>query len=345
MFFDNKNSTPQDSYKSQNSQKPSRFFAAVFALAFSAAISSVLAQPAVWPSKPVTLVVGTPAGGAIDAYARTLGDQLARHTGGTFLVENRAGAGGNLSAEHVLKSPADGHTIWVTTHAMYTINPSAYQALRWKQSDFKPIAKGVESPLLLVVHPSVPARTLPELASWLLANPAKAAYASFSPGTPSHFLGFQLNERLKLNMVHIPYKGSAPQLNDLIGGQVLLGFTQIQGAMQQVQAGKLHAIAITSAERSRHLPQVPTLAELGFRDLSLNVWFGLAAPAATPAAVIDAVTAAVMKAQTETEFRTKLQAQGFDVPRESGAAFEATIASDTARWARVVQATGFKAND
>lgn len=314
-------------------------------IALTAVLATPFAGAQAWPAKPVTLVVGTPAGGAIDAYARTLADQLAKQTGGTFLVENRAGAGGNLSAEHVLKMPADGHTIWVTTHAMFTINPSAYPALRWKQSDFKPIAKGIESPLLLVVHPSVPARTLPELTAWLAANPAKAAYASFSPGTPSHFLGFQFNERLKLNMVHVPYKGSAPQLNDLIGGQVLMGFTQMQGAVQQVQAGKLHAIAVTSPERSRFLPQVPTLAELGHRDLSLQIWFGLAAPAATPRPVVEAITAAVVRAQGEADYRAKLEAQGFDVPRESGAAFEATIASDTARWARVVQATGFKAND
>lgn len=314
-------------------------------IALAAVLTTPFAGAQAWPAKPVTLVVGTPAGGSIDAYARTLADQLAKQTGGTFLVENRAGAGGNLSAEHVLKMPADGHTIWVTTHAMFTINPSVYPALRWKQSDFKPIAKGIESPLLLVVHPSVPARTLPELTAWLAANPAKAAYASFSPGTPSHFLGFQFNERLKLNMVHVPYKGSAPQLNDLVGGQVLMGFTQMQGAVQQVQAGKLHAIAVTSPERSRFLPQVPTLAELGHRDLSLQIWFGLAAPAATPRPVIDAITAAVVRAQGEADYRAKLEAQGFDVPHESGAAFEATIANDTARWVRVVQATGFKAND
>ncbi len=304
-----------------------------------------LATAQAWPGKPVTLVVGTPAGGAIDAYARTLAEFLTRQTGGNFLIDNRVGAAGNISAEHVLKAPPDGHTLWVTTHAMFTINPSVYPALRWKQSDFKPIAKGVESPLLLSIHPSIPARTLPELADWVTANPSKAAYASFSPGTPSHFLGFQLNERLKLNMVHVPYKGSAPQLNDLMGGQVLLGFTQMQGASQQVLAGKLRALAVTSLERSRHLPQVPTLAELGYRDLSLQVWFGLVAPAATPQTVIDAMTAAVMKVQNDPEYRAKLEAQGFDVPRESGAAFAATIASDTSRWAQVVQATGFKAND
>lgn len=307
--------------------------------------NSPMVHAQTWPTKPVTLVVGTPAGGAIDAYARSLADHLTRQTGGTFMVDNRAGASGNISAEYVLKAPADGHTLWITTHAMFTINPSVYPVLRWKQSDFKPIAKGVESPLLLSVHPSVPARTLPDLVTWLTANTSKAAYASFSPGTPSHFLGFQLNERLKLNMVHVPYKGSAPQLNDLMGGQVLLGFTQMQGASQQVQAGKLHAVAVTSNERSRHLPNVPTLAELGYRDLSLQVWFGLVAPAATPQPVIDTLTAAVMKAQSDPEYRAKLEAQGFDVPRESGAAFANTIANDTTRWAKVVQATGFKATD
>ena len=305
----------------------------------------VVAWAQTWPTKPVTLVVGTPAGGAIDAYARNLADHLSRQTGGTFLVDNRAGAGGNISAEYVLKAPADGHTLWVTTHAMFTINPSVYPSLRWKQSEFKPIAKGVESPLLLSIHPSLPARNLTELANWLNANPSKAAYASFSPGTPSHFLGFQLNERLKLNMVHVPYKGSAPQLNDLLAGQVLLGFTQMQGATQQIQTGKLNALAITSTERSKHLPQVPTLAELGYRDLSLQVWFGLVAPAGTPQPVVETITTAVMKVQNDQEYRAKLEAQGFDVPRESGATFAATIASDTARWAKVVEATGFKAND
>lgn len=314
-----------------------------------AAMALVCAQPvlaqAPWPGKPVTLVVGTPAGGSIDAYARALADQLTRQTGGTFLVDNRSGASGNLSAEHVLKAPADGHTLWITTQAMFTINPSAYPALRWKQSDFKPIAKGIESPLVLVVHPSVPVRTLPELVAWATANPGKAAYASFSPGTPSHFLGFQLNERLKLDMVHVPYKGSAPQVNDLVGGQVPLGFTQLQSAIPHVQSGKLRAIAVTSPERSSFLPQVPTLAELGHKDLSLSIWFGLAAPAATPRAVIDTLSAATVKAQADPGYRAKLEAQGFDVPRESGAAFEATIANETARWAAVIKATGFKATD
>jgi tripartite-type tricarboxylate transporter receptor subunit TctC len=201
----------------------------------------------------------------------------------------------------------------------------------------------VEAPLVLVTHPSVPARTLPELARWAAAN--KASYASFSPGTPSHFLGFQLNERLKLDMVHVPYKGSGPQVTDLVGGQVPLGFTQLQSALPHIQAGKLHALAVTSAQRSRFLPQVPTLAEQGHKDLASTIWFGLMVPAATPKPVLDAITAAAAKAQGDAGYRARLEGQGFDVPNESSEAFAASIAAETARWAQAVKATGFRAND
>lgn len=314
-------------------------------LALVAAFTTSLVSAQAWPAKPVTLVVGTPAGGSVDAYGRALADQLARQTGGTFLVENRGGANGNLSAEQVKNAAADGHTLWISTQAMFTINPSVYPAMRWKQADFKPIAKGIESPLVLVTHPSVPAKTLPELVKWVSANPGKVSYASFSPGTPSHFLGFQLNERFKLDMVHVAYKGSAPQIADLLGGQVLLGFTQLQAALPHVQSGKLNAIAVTSKERTKFMPQVPSLAELGHPDLSSTVWFGLMAPAATPRAVLEQIQTATVKAQGNADYKAKLEAQGFDVPQESGDEFAATIAGETARWAQVVKATGFRANE
>lgn len=322
---------------------PRKLGTTLLALMTCLAASPTLAQT--WPSKPVTLVVGTPAGGSVDVYGRALADQLAKQTGGTFVVENKGGANGNLSAEQVRNAAPDGHTLWISTQAMFTINPSVYPALRWKQSDFKPIAKGIESPLVLVAHPSVPAKTLPELVKWVAANPGKVTYASFSPGTPSHFLGFQLNERFKLDMVHVAYKGSAPQITDLLGGQVRLGFTQLQAALPHLQSGKLNAIAVTSRERTKFLPQVPSLAELGYADLGATVWFGLMAPSATPKAVIDQIQAATVKAQADADYKTKLEGQGFDVPQENGEAFAATIAAETARWAQVVKATGFKANE
>ena len=146
-------------------------------------------------------------------------------------------------------------------------------------------------------------------------------------------------------LVDVPYKGSAPQVNDLLGGQVPLGFTQLQTALPHIPGGKLNAIAVTGPQRSRFLPQVPTLAELGYKDLNTTIWFGLMAPAATPKPVIDAIEAAVMKVQADPEYRARLDAQGFDVPSESGEAFARTIAAETARWADLVKATGFKAND
>ncbi len=303
------------------------------------------AQPANWPSKPVVLVVGVPAGGAIDAYARALAQHLGELTGGTFIVENKAGANGNISAEYVLKAPADGYMLWISTAGMMTVNPSAYSNLRWKQSDFKPITKGVEAPLVLVTHPSVPARTLAELVQWVKSNPGKVSYASFSPGTPSQFLGFQLNERFKLDMTHVPYKGSAPQVQDLLGGQVPLGFSQLQTTLPHIAAGKLNAIAVTSEKRSRYLPQVPTLAELGLNDLSSTIWFGLFAPASTPAAILEKLEAASVKVQSDPRYRARLEEQGFDVSTEHGDAFARSIAAETTRWAEVVRATGFKANN
>jgi tripartite-type tricarboxylate transporter receptor subunit TctC len=319
--------------------------AALAALALGALLpASALAQA--WPgNKQVTLVVGSAAGSAPDIYARILAEQLGKQTGGTFLVENRAGANGNLSAEWVLRQPADGHTLWIGTQSMVTINPSAYDHLRWKPGDFKAIVKGVEAPMVLVTSPTVPVKDFAGLRSWIAAQKGDVSYASFSPGTPSHFLGYQLNERLKAHMVHVPYKGSSPQVIDLIGGQVPLGFTQLSVAQQHIEAGKLTAIAVTSPKRSAALPKVPTLAELGFPDLSTTVWFGVLAPAATPRPVQAELLAAMVKAHAEPAVRARLQAQQFDVPTESGAAFEKAIAAESARWAAVVKNTGFRAND
>ncbi|MEO6744794.1 MAG: tripartite tricarboxylate transporter substrate binding protein [Caldimonas sp.] len=306
-------------------------------------ISSSFAQA--WPSKPVTFLVGVPPGGALDPFARALADQMARVTGGTFIVDNKPGANGNLSAEAALRATADGHTLWIGTQSMLTINPAAYDKLRWKPSDFKPVLKGVEAPLVLVTHPSVPAKNFAELAAWIGDSANKAAYASFSPGTPSHFLGYQLNERLKARMVHIPYKGSGPQTTDLLGGQVPLGFTQLASAVPHIKEGKLRAIAVTGPQRSRFLPEVPTLAELGYPDLGTTIWFGLFAPASTPAAVVDAIRSAAAKAHADPAYRARLEALSFDVPSEDNAAFERSMAAETARWAELVKATGFKAND
>jgi tripartite-type tricarboxylate transporter receptor subunit TctC len=198
---------------------------------------------------------------------------------------------------------------------------------------------------VLVTHASVPAKGFAALSRWIQDPANKAAYASFSPGTPSHFLGFQLNERLKASMVHVPYKGSGPQVTDILGGQVPLGFAQLAAAVPHVKEGKLNAIAVTGPQRSRHLPDVPTLAELGHQDLGTTIWFGVFAPAATPPALVETIRAAAAKAQADAGYRARLETLNFDVPNETPAAFQASIAAETVRWAAVVKATGFSATD
>jgi len=296
-----------------------------------------------WPERPVTLVVPTAAGGAPDTYARALAEQLGRMTGGTFIVDNKSAAAGNVAAEAVARAPADGYTLLVGTQALNTINPSTFPQLRWKPDNFTPLVKGVEAPLVLVAHPSVPARDFAELTTWLQSQRGKVSYASYSAGTPSHFLGYMLNDRLKADMVHVPYRGSGPQITDLLGGQVKLGFTQLATAEPHIRSGKIKALAVTSPKRVKSLPQVPTMAELGHRDLTSTVWFGLLASSATPKPVLDLILQAVMRAHADAGLRGKLEAIGFEMADESGPAFAKEIEAESARWARVVKASGFQA--
>ena len=296
-----------------------------------------------WPTKPVTLVVGSEPGSAPDVYARAVTEPLSRLLGQPVIVVNRTGANGNIAAEFVAKAPADGYTIWVPAQSQIEINPSAYPDLRWKPADFTGVIKGVEAPVMLVAHPSVPAKTLPELTAWIKANPGKVSYASFSPGTISHFLGHQLNEGFGLDMTHVTFKGSGPQVQSLLGGHVPLGFSQIQTGLAHVQSGKLNGIAVTSSKRWRQLPTVPTFAELGYPDFTATTWFGLVAHSGTPADILAKLVDAAKAAHVEPIVRTRLEQMGFDVSAQTGPELAAAIRAGQERWVKVVKATGFKA--
>lgn len=292
----------------------------------------------------IRVVVGVPAGGVLDPYARIVSAHMENTLGRTMIIENKPGANGNLSAQTVLDAPADGHAVWIGTQSMTEINPSAYTNLRWSMKDFVPLIKGVAAPLVLVTHPSVPAKTLPELTAYLKRSQGKFGYASFSPGTPSHFLGFQLNERFRLDLAHIPYKGSGQQTNDLVAGHAQVGFSQLGSTLPHIVSGRLNAIAVTSAERSRFLPDVPTFAELGYPEFTTTIWFGMFLRAGTPAAIVDSYVNAAKAAHTDPEVKKQLEALGFDVPAQTGPQVAADIAAQTERWARLVKATGFKAD-
>jgi tripartite-type tricarboxylate transporter receptor subunit TctC len=192
---------------------------------FNAAVAQSNSSP------PIRLIVPAAPGGAIEPYARLISEHMAKTLGQVIIVENKPGANGNIAAQFVVEAPADGNLILVGTQSMTEINPSASDDLKWSLNDFIPLIRGVVAPLVLVTHPSVPAKTLAELVAWIKSNPGKLSYSSYTAGTPSHFLGFQMNERFGLDLAHVPYRGSGPQTTDLVAGHSLLGFSQMQSTL------------------------------------------------------------------------------------------------------------------
>ena len=315
--------------------------AAAAALAFGALTGTAAAGDST--TGTIHFIVGTPPGGALDPYARIIAQRMQQELHQTIIVENKPGANGNISAHAVVQAPADGLTVWVGTQSMTEINPSAFRHLSWKTSDFTPLIKGVEAPLILVTNPSVPAKNLKDLIAWIKKNKGKVSFASFSPGTPSHFLGFQMNQKFGLDMAHIPYRGAAPQTTALLAGTVPLGFSQLAAALPQMKVGKLNGIATTGAKRSRLTPNVPTFAELGYPDFTATIWFGLLVRANTPKAVRERLLKAAIAAHNDPAVKAKLEKMGFDVPGMTGPAFAKEIAEQIERWRKLVVATGFKA--
>jgi len=300
-----------------------------------------LAQSDQWRS--LRLVVPAAPGGAIEPYARLIAEHMAKTLRRVIIVENKPGANGNIAAQFVVEAPADGDLILVGTQSMTEINPSSYADLKWSLNDFIPLVRGVVAPLVLVSNPRVPAKTLAEIVSWLKANPRRLSYSSYSAGTPSHFLGFQMNERFGLDLAHVPYRGSGPQASDLVAGHSLLGFSQMQSVLPHIETGKLNAIAMTSAARSRFLPNVPTFAELGYPEFTANIWFGLMVRAATPRTVVTSLLNAANLAHADSEVRAKLEAQGFDMSGQSGPELTSEIKGQIERWSRLIKASGFRA--
>jgi len=235
--------------------------------------------------------------------------------------------------------------IWVGTQALTEINPGVYSNLRWSIDDFLPLIKGVQAPLVLVAHPSVPASNFAEFVAWAKANRGKLTYSSYTAGTPSHLLGFLLNEKFDLDLTHVPYRGSGLQVTGLVAGHSLFGFAQVNSSAPQYAAGQLKAFGITSAERWPAMKDVPTFAELGYPELTTRVWFGLLVKQGTPSDIVARLTDAAKAAHADPGVRSKLEAQGYEVTGETGPQLMPDIKAQTARWARIVKAAGFSAED
>jgi tripartite-type tricarboxylate transporter receptor subunit TctC len=292
----------------------------------------------------LTFVSPFEAGSAPDLYTRIVAPAIGNLLGRTTIVENKPGAAGNIAAAYVAQRPADGSTIMVGTAALCEINPLVFANRHWSMKDFTPLVKGVQSPLVLVTNPKLEVKTLDQLVAYVKAHPGKLNYASYSAGTPSDFLGAQLNQVFGLDLVAVPYRGSASQVSALLANNSPLGFAQTQVSAPYIKNGSLNAIAITSDERFRLLPEVPTFRELGHPELSAMVWFGLLTQAATAKDIVGKMIAAGVKAQQEPSVRNPLLAQGYDLPDESGDAFAKSIAAGREHWAALVKLTGFKAS-
>jgi len=291
-----------------------------------------------YPSRPIRIIVQTAPGGLIDLLARTFAQKLTETTGKTAVVENKTGGGGVIAAEFVAKAPNDGYTVFMGTHSTQAILPHLRPNLPYApQKDFVPVAYIATTPTVLIVHPSVKATTLKELIAHLKENPGKLNFASQGNGSTGHMGGEQFKQLAGVDVVHVPYRGAAPALKDLVAGHVAMMFDNVPFAREQVLAGKVRALGVVSPDRVSAIPNVPTMKEAGLPEMEGGPWFGLFVPAGTPRAVIDYLNAQANKIFALPEVRDNLIAQGFRLPLGTPEAFATHVATDSKRWGEVVR--------
>jgi len=315
-------------------------FFGIAAFAFGAPAS---AQAPAYPTKPVRIVVPFPAGGATDILARAVAQKLTETWGQAFVVDNRPGAGGNIGSELVAKAAPDGYTLEMGTVGTHAINASLYAKMPYDHvKDFAPIILVAGVPNVLVVNPAVPVNSVQELIAYAKANPGKLNFASSGNGTSIHLSGELFKVMAGVQMTHIPYKGSAPALADLLGGQVQLMFDNLPPSLPQIKGGKLRALGVTSAARAPALPDTPTIAESGLPGFDASSWFGLLAPAGTPPAIIAKLNTEIAKWLATPEAKEKLVAIGANIAGGTPEDFARHIQAETAKWAKVVKESGAK---
>ena len=298
---------------------------------------------ATYPSKPVKIIVPFAPAGTTDIVARAVANDLSKAFGQTFSIENRAGAGGNLGSDAVAKAAPDGYTLLVGAVSPQAINVSLYPNMPYDvMRDFEHITLLAAVPNLLEVHPGVPVNTVKELIEYARARPGKLAYASSGSGTSIHLSAELFKTMTGVDMLHVPYKGSAPAVTDLIAGQVQVMFDNLPSSLQQVKAGKLRPIAVTTSRRSPVLPDVPTVAESGLPGYEASSWFGMHAPAKTPRDIINKLYAATAKSLRTPEMIERLSSQGADPVGNTPEQFTDFIRLEIAKWAKVVKASGAK---
>jgi tripartite-type tricarboxylate transporter receptor subunit TctC len=306
---------------------------------------AVVASSAVWaqayPAKPIRFIVPFPPGGGNDLIARELAQHVTEPLGQPVIVENRPGASTLIGTEAAAKAPPDGYTIFMGNNSTLTINPNLYKKLPYDAvRDFAPLSLLASAPFLLLAHPSLPAQSVKELIALARQRPGQLNFGSSGLGIATHLAGEMLKVMARIDIVHIPYKGAAPALTDLMGGQVELGFANVLSALPPVRLGRLRALAVTSKARSRVLPQVPAIAESGLPDYEASVWYAVLAPARTPAPALTRLHSEFVKALQQPKVQERLAGDGASVVGSTPDILARTIETDMARWGKVIRQNG-----
>ena len=306
-------------------------------------LASAFAIAQTYPSKPITLIVPNPPGGFVDASARILSDSLAKVTSQAVVIDNRGGGSGNVAYQAVARSNPDGYTLLNSYSAYHVGNPNLTPKLPWAQKDFVPVALITVATNVVTVHPSVPANDLNEFIKYLRANPGKLSYASQGTGSLSHIGTEMFKLQTKTSMVHIPYRGSGPALQDVLSGQVQVFITTPPSVMGQVQAGKLKGLAVAGKSRHPGLPGVPTTTEAGLKGFELEAWVGIFAPAGTPPDIVARLSGQIKAALELPETKTRADTAGIELRYLAPVALDALVKKETEFWAKTIQSAGIKA--
>ena len=318
------------------------FKKALACVALAAATLCGTAHAQTYPTKPVTIVVPFSPGGATDIMTRLLAERLNKRLGQPVVVENKPGAGTMIASDYVAKAPADGYTLLVAASSL-GIAPSLYKKVNYDPiKDFAPISQVASVVHVLVVHPSIPAKNVGELVTWLKANPTKANYGSVGAGTSTHLESELFNSVAGVKMAHIPYKGSAPALTDLVGGQLQVMFDAYASSGPFIKDGRVRLLAVTTAQRSKSLPDTPTVSESGLPGYEAMPWLGLVAPAGTPAPVVNRLYTELNDILKEPEVQERFRSLGLDIIGSKPEDFSAFLKKDIVKWAQVIKESGAK---
>jgi len=309
------------------------------------ALTAVAARGDTFPSRPIRIVVPFAAGGATDLIARVVGQKLTESMGQAVVVENRPGASGMIGADLVAKAPPDGYTLLMASTAEIAINPSLYSKMSYDpQKDLAPITLAGVTPLILVVNPASPLHSVADIVKEAKAHPGTISFASAGNGSVQHLSGELVKVLTSTDMVHVPYKGAAPALTDVLSGQVTMFFSGMPPAMPHVKSGKLRALAVTTPKRSPAAPDVPTIAEAGVQGFDISNWFGLLAPAGTPPGILDKLHDEAVKALMQPAVKERLAEQGAEVVADSREHFGAFIKAEADKYAKLIKVSGAKAD-